>query len=128
MGRSRLAESLEDGICPACGGVLEGRIKGSTQGTFCVNCDWSVVTTYFPPIREDSTRYQVTVTSGEFRNPLHLGIVARLRDANWLAARALLKDPKGFVIFAGSAYETAEIRNELSAAGLGFTIEPPFPW
>ena len=51
--------------CAACDSELEHRRERSTQGAFCQNCGWSVVTTYVPPIQLDETRYEVRVANGD---------------------------------------------------------------
>ncbi|NET62610.1 MAG: hypothetical protein F6K47_42920 [Symploca sp. SIO2E6] len=44
--------------CEACGARVEYRIEGSTQGLFCTQCGWSLVTTYIPKIAWGITQYQ----------------------------------------------------------------------
>ena len=117
-----------DSICPKCGGALEARREGSTEGLFCTKCDWSVVTTYLPDVLCDTTSYQVIVTSGDFKLELHLKAVAQLAGVNFLAARKLLQGPGEFVVFTGPAHQVTSARDVLMAADLRFKIEPPFPW
>lgn len=115
-------------VCEKCGRSVEFRRDGSTQGVFCTKCEWSVVTTYLPEILRDTTSYEVSVTSGDDRNDQHLKVVAQLAGVNFLAARKLLQGSSGFLVFAGSATKTAEVRDMLKLAGLAYEIKPPFPW
>jgi hypothetical protein len=123
-----MIDSVTECKCPECGGALEARREGSTQGLFCTKCDWSVVTTYLPDVLRDTTSYQVSVTSADFKNDQHLKAVAHLTGINLLAARKLLQAPGDFVVFTGLAQEVTSVRDTLRAAGLGFKIEPSFPW
>jgi hypothetical protein len=115
-------------LCPKCGGSIEVRLDRSTQGMFCTNCDWAAVTSHLPEILHDSTRYEVRVTGGDFKNEQHLKKVAQLMGINFLEARKLLQGQRAFVVFAGPAHMAQAVRGTLSAAGLAFEIEPPFPW
>ncbi len=115
-------------MCPQCGGTTELRREGSTQGLFCTNCEWSVVTTVLPEILRDTSAYAIKVTQGDFRNERHLKAIAEVAGVNMLASRKLLQQPEGFVVASGSAREIAAARDVLVSAGLTFAIEPPFPW
>ncbi len=115
-------------VCPQCGSAIEPRREGSTQGLFCTNCEWSVVTTVLPNILRDTSTYAVKVTLGDFRNERHLKAVAQVAGVNMLASRKLLQQSESFVVATGSARKIAAARDELVSAGLGFSIEPPFPW
>lgn len=115
-------------VCPQCGGALEPRREGSTQGLFCMNCEWSVVTTVLPDILRDTSTYTVKVTQGDFKNDHHLKAVAQLAGVNMLTSRKLLQQSESFVVATGSARKIAAARDTLLSAGLGFAIEPPFPW
>jgi len=87
-----------------------------------------VVTTYLSDFLQDTTSYEVRVTSGDFKNERHLKVVAQLADVNLITARKLLQEPNGFVIFTGPASEVIATRDTLKSAGLDFSVEPPFPW
>lgn len=113
--------------CPKCGAPVEIRREGSTQGLFCTNCDWSVVTTYLPEILNDTSKYVVRVLSGDFKNDQHLRIVAQLAGVNLITSRKMLQGG-GFVLFTGLASKVSAVRDTLESVGLVFEIEPPFPW
>jgi hypothetical protein len=115
-------------VCPQCGSAIELRHEGSTQGLFCTNCEWSVVTTVLPDILRDTSSYTVKVTQGDFKNDHHLKVVAQLAGVNMLASRRMLQQSESFVVATGSARKIAAARDALLSAGLGIAIEPPFPW
>ncbi|MBP6706145.1 MAG: hypothetical protein KA134_02535 [Achromobacter sp.] len=119
--------SISDSICPDCGGRLEARREGASQGMFCTQCSWAVVTTCLPDFLRDATSYQVTVISGDVDNAEHVTAVASLAGVGAPDARKLLQTPAGLV-FTGFAYEVAPMKEALAEAGLDFRIEPPFPW
>jgi hypothetical protein len=115
-------------VCEKCGGPVELRHEGSTQGLFCTKCDWSVVTTRLPEILGDETSYEVTVSSGDYTNEQHMKTVATLTGLNYLAARKLMQSHADFVVFTGKASQVAAIRKKLELARLSYKIKPPFPW
>ncbi|MBR8657006.1 hypothetical protein KDH83_27185 [Achromobacter sp. Marseille-Q0513] len=119
--------SISDSICPDCGGLLEVRRQGASQGMFCTLCSWALLTTRLPDFLNDATSYRVTVISGDVDNSAHVQAVASLTGLALPEARALLRAPAGLV-FTGLAYEVAPMRETLAEAGLDFRIEPPFPW
>ena len=119
--------SISDSICPDCGGQLEVRREGASQGMFCTLCSWALLTTRLPDFLNDATSYRVTVMAGDVDNNAHLLAVASLAGVAMPDARKLLQTPAGLV-FTGLAYEVAPMRETLAEAGLDFRIEPPFPW
>ena len=114
-------------LCENCGGVMEPRREGRSEGMFCTKCDWAVVTTYTPPIMLDKTTYEVRIVGGNYRDALHVKTVAHLGGMNFLAARKLLRDPRP-MIFKGRAPEVLQVRNKLAEAGLRSEISPEFRW
>lgn len=61
-------------VCDKCGGQTEVFREGRTQGVRCTRCDWSLVTTYTPPIQLDQTKYEVRVEPGDYRDPGQINI------------------------------------------------------
>jgi tRNA(Ile2) C34 agmatinyltransferase TiaS len=114
-------------ICEKCGSEMEFRREGSSQGLFCTNCDWSVVTTYIPEILLDETLYEVIITDGNPQNKKHISTVSHAGNINFLSARKSLREGS-FVVFKGIATEVVEIRKTLDSAGLSYKIAPEFPW
>jgi hypothetical protein len=123
-----MTDFLDAPRCPTCGCCTEVRREGSSQGLFCTECDWSVVTTYIPAVLCDTVSYEVRVTSGDFKNVQHLKSVAQLAGVNLLEARKLLQGQANFVVYAGQAHKVTAARDMLRVAGLAFDIRPPFPW
>ena len=114
--------------CERCGHLLEARRSGTTQGLFCPNCDWSVVTTYIPEIKLDATSYEILITGGDYRSLDQVKLLARVGDMNFITARKLLQENSPFVLPKRDATATAEVRDQLDSAGLGYQISPSFPW
>ncbi|HLO87738.1 MAG TPA: hypothetical protein VK203_22405 [Nostocaceae cyanobacterium] len=115
-------------VCEQCGSPMEVRREGSTQGLYCTNCDWSVVTTYIPAIILDETLYKVSILNGDAQNKQHIRAVAQIVNVNFLAARKLLQEQSPLIVFRGDAKEVVRVREVLSMAGLVYEITPEFPW
>lgn len=122
--RSVLAMTAER--CTQCGSDMEARREGSTQGLFCKNCDWAVVTTYIPALLLDETIYEVRATGGDFHKNAHVKAVAEVSGRNFLGARKLLQEREPLV-YTGKAPEVARAEAVLTAADIGIQITPPFP-
>jgi len=119
-------DSLQ-GRCERCGGRLEARQEGLTEGLFCTKCDWAVVTTHYPEIRLDRTSYEVRAVGGDHRSTEHVKAVANVAGTNFVAARKLLQESRP-VVFRGTAKEVVEARSVLKDAGVGCHITPDFEW
>jgi hypothetical protein len=117
-----------DAVCEDCGGTVEVRREGSTQGVFCTRCDWAVVTTYLPEIFRDETLYEISVTSGDYNNKEHIRAIAKLNGVNFLDARQLLQTQPNFKLCKGAASRVEEIRVAFELVGIQYEIRPPFPW
>lgn len=113
--------------CEACGSGLEFRRESSTQGFYCKNCDWSLVTTYIPPIDVDDTVYCVRLSGGDFHNEAQIRAVAAASSLNFIAARKLLQQENPMV-FEGDAPKVKQIRDSLINAGLEPEIFPQFKY
>lgn len=123
-----MTKPSDETVCPRCGSALEVRTKGHTEGTYCTQCDWSVVTSRMPEFLEDRNRYHVTVISGDFRDDSHLKALGQLLGINLLAARKALEVGQELAVFSGEAGDVIGVREALAAAGLEYRIDPPFPW
>lgn len=113
--------------CEKCGGVMEARQEGSTQGLYCTKCDWSVVTTHIPEIKLDTTMYEVRISHGDYRNDQHVKAVAHVAGVNFLVARKLLQDTQP-IVFNGEAVDVVRVREILVAVGMTCIISPEFRW
>ena len=118
---------MQPSKCEVCGGEVEFRQEGSTQGYFCKCCDWALVTTYIPQIQLDETTYEVFVTGGDYRNEQQVKAVSTASGLNFLAARKLLQLERSMV-FQGEAAKVKEIRETLANVGLHLEISPEFPY
>jgi len=114
-------------VCEKCGGALVIRQEGNTQGLYCTKCNWSVVTTHIPEFMLDSTKYEVRVCRGDYRNGQHVKAVSKVSSMNFLASRKLLQEVEPLV-FSGEAADVIRVREILSAAGMVCEINPEFRW
>lgn len=113
--------------CEACGGEVEFRREGSTQGYYCKRCGWAVVTTYIPPIELDETKYQVRIADANYQDEKQVKAVSSVSGLNFLQARKLLQQ-KNPVVFEGEAPKVLKARDALIMAGLHCDISPPFSY
>ena len=111
--------------CEQCGGNLIVFKEGSTQGTRCDRCDWSVVTTNMPGIQLDRCRYEVRCR-GDYRNQAEVKAVSEVTGQNYLISRLTLQQGDALV-FSGQAQEVLQARNILVSAGVVCDITPDFP-
>jgi hypothetical protein len=114
-------------VCPQCGGVALGFREGRTDGIRCTVCDWSVATTYTPPIQLDRTIYEVRIERGDYRDAGQIKAIANVTGGNFLSARDLLKISQP-VVCSGDAQHVLQVRDSLLAAGVVVAIQPAFPW
>jgi hypothetical protein len=114
-------------LCEICGSPTEGFREGRSDGIRCTQCDWSVATTYTPPIQLDRTIYEVRIDHGDYRDTLQVKAIAQVTGSNLLNAREFLQSSRPMV-FRGDASHVAEVRDSLIAAGLIVSIQPDFPW
>ncbi len=122
-----MSEENSEFLCPECGGPTEILRARRTIETRCIQCGWSVVTCYTPPIENDMTEYAVHVLSGNFRDGEHVRLVAKLTGSNFLQARDLLQR-KDAIVFRGKALEVLRVKESLTRANLRIFIEPKFDW
>jgi len=114
-------------FCEKCGSEMVIKRQGSTQGLYCTNCDWAVVTTYVPDIVKDSTVYEVQLTKADFGNKQHLKVLADVLNVNLLQARNIAKESSG-VIFKGAAVDVDEVKKKLESVDIEYEIAPDFPY
>lgn len=113
--------------CENCGSQTEVFQEGRTQGIRCKQCDWSVVTTYTPPIQLDRTIYEVRIERGDYQDAKQVKAVAHVIGGNFLSARDALKNGQP-VVFSGNAQNVMQVRDSLLAAGVVVAVQPKFPW
>jgi DNA-directed RNA polymerase subunit RPC12/RpoP len=122
-----MSESTMNFRCPECGACTEVIKEGRTVGTQCTNCNWSVVTTYIPPIEQDAVIYTVRIASGNPHNQQQIKLIAQLADCNFLQARKLMQE-KETAVFQGRASQILAVKQSLMNANFSVSIEPYFKW
>ena len=113
--------------CEKCGSPIEVFREGRTQGLRCTRCNWSVVTTYTPPIQLDLTIYEIRISKGDYQDERQVKAIAHLAGVNFLNARKLLLETNP-IVFKGDALHVASVRDALAAVNIEISIEPKFPW
>lgn len=111
--------------CEKCGSEIEFIRHVSTEGWYCKNCDWSIVTTYIPQIVLDKENYMVYLTSPNYRNREQISIVSKISNLNYLTVRELLREEKP-LIFKGEASKVLIVKEQLASEGISFEIVPEF--
>lgn len=122
-----MMESQHVFICPQCGGDALGFREGRTDGLLCTQCDWSVATTYTPPIQLDRTIYEVRIERGNYQDAKQVKAIAHVIGGNFLSARGLLKNEQS-VVFSGDAQHVMQVRDLQLAVGVVVAIQPGVPW
>ena len=115
------------GICPECGAGLKGFVEGSSMGSRCPKCGWSVVTTYIPPIQEDGHEYTIVLVAGGAATREAIRAVSRIAMCNFVEARRLIAGAP-IELFTGFAAEVLTHKNNLEAAGVPIEVHPNFPY
>lgn len=115
------------GICPECGAGLKGFVEGSSMGSRCPKCGWSVVTTFAPPIMEDERGYTIVLVPGGAASGEALRAVSRIAMCNFVEARRLIAGAP-IELFTGFAAEVLTHKNNLEAAGVPIEVHPNFPY
>lgn len=118
---------MGDGICPECGVQLESFVEGSSMGSSCPACGWSVATTYTLPIRKDERKYTITLLPGGDLGQETIKAVSSVANCNYLTARQLLMNAP-IELFSGLAPEILERKRVLDKARVPIAISPHFPY
>ena len=113
--------------CEKCGSPTEVFREGRTQGVRCTQCDWSVVTTYTPPIQLDRAIYEVRIEHGDYQDAKQIKVIAHVIGGNFLSARDILKNGQP-VVFTGDAQHVRQVCDSLLAVGVVVAVHPAFPW
>lgn len=120
-------QDVKDGICPECGTDLEGFIEGSSMGSRCPACGWSVVTTFATPILEDEQEYTIILIPGGTPTREALKTISLIAMCNYVAAREMMASAPT-TLFEGRATEVLARKNELEDAGVPIEVQPDFPY
>lgn len=118
---------VADGICPECGAELKGFVEGSSMGSRCPKCGWSVVTTFAPPIVDDEREYAIILMPGGTPTREALEVISRIAMCNYVATKQLMECTPT-TLFAGRAAEVLARKNELEDAGVPIEVRPDFPY
>jgi hypothetical protein len=120
-------QDVAGGICPECGSDLEGLVEGSSMGSRCPACGWSVVTTFALPILEDEREYTIILMPGGAPTREALKAISRIAMRNSVTAKQLMEGAPA-TLFSGRAAEVLERKNELEDAGVLIEVRPDFPY
>lgn len=113
--------------CQRCGSDIEFLRKGNSQGMFCKNCDWSLVTSYIPKIKTDTTVYSIYIIEADLRNIEQLKTISKVSGMNYLDTRNLLLQ-ENKKIYEGQAIKIMEIKKALDTVGVKYCITPEFTY
>ena len=120
-------QDVAGGICPECGSDLESLVEGSSMGSRCPACGWSVVTTFALPILEDEREYTIILMPGGAPTREALKAISRIAMRNYVTAKHLMEGAPA-TLFSGRAAEVLERKNELEDAGVLIEVRPDFPY
>jgi hypothetical protein len=122
-----MTNTLNAAVCEKCGGRMEIRREGSSQGLFCTQCDWSVVTTRISEVKLDTTLYEIVACDGNPDDARHVKAVAQVSGTNFLATRKILQ--REFpIVFKGIAVDVLQVRETLAGVGIRCQVTPEFRW
>lgn len=111
--------------CEKCGAKMIHKIDGHTQGWYCTNCEWSVVTTYFSEIELDDTIYKIEVLPNNDTELDNIKIIAKFGNCNFILAKQLLN--VGGILLEDRAVNIHEKIDKLDVLGIKYTITPNYP-
>lgn len=113
--------------CEICGGEMEYRRDETTQGWYCTNCGWNVVTSYIEPIYEDVTTYNVFSSRNIQVGVEQLKAISKIKNINFIEAKHVL-ETEGNLIYKGKAVEIKEVRDKLEKNMVEYYMKPEFPY
>ncbi len=113
--------------CEECGADSEYRVEGSTEGFFCTQCDWALVTTRISEIAQDVTKYKMYLLSADTGNKEQVKALSEFANLNFLQARKLTEKERA-LIFEGEALEVDKARSVFNQLSIEYEIEPKFPY
>lgn len=114
-------------ICEKCGSKTEYRVEGYTEGFFCVNCDWSLVTSKIPQIEQDITKYKLYLHFADSQDKKQIKAIAKVAKINYIQARKMPSQEKPLMLEA-EAKEIDLARKSLELCNIQYSIEPNFPY
>ncbi|MEW8029212.1 MAG: hypothetical protein AB2806_15940 [Candidatus Thiodiazotropha sp.] len=113
--------------CEVCGADTEFRVEGSTEGFFCTQCDWALVTTRIPEIAQDITKYKMYLLSADPHNKKQIKFLSEVANINFLQARKMAQGERPLII-EDEALVIDKARKVFNEASIQYEIEPDFPY
>ncbi len=113
--------------CEECGADTEYRVEGSTEGFFCTQCDWALVTTRISEIAQDITKYKMYLLSADSKNKEQLKAVSEVANVNFLQAKKMSQEDRPLVV-EDEALAINEARKTFDKLSIRYEIEPNFPY
>ncbi len=92
---------------------------------FCKKCDWSLVTTYIPKIKMDTTIYSINLIEADLKNIEQIKAISKVSGMNYLDTRNLLQQ-KNKTIYEGEAMKILKVKDILDSVGVKYSIVPEF--
>jgi len=113
--------------CEECGADTEFRVEGSTEGFFCTQCDWALVTTRIPAIAQDVTKYKMYLLSADPHNKEQVKALSEVANINFLQARKMAQEKRPLII-QDEALAIDKARKLFEELSIQYEIEPDFPY
>lgn len=113
--------------CEECGADTEYRVEGSTEGFFCTQCDWALVTTRIPEIAQDIAKYRMYLLLADAHNKEQIKVLSEVASINFLQARKMAQEKRP-LIFEDEALAIDKARNIFNGLSIKYEIEPDFPY
>jgi len=113
--------------CEECGADTEFRVEGSTQGFFCTQCDWALVTTRIPEIAQDIVKYKLYLLSADPHNNDQIKVISEVANINYLQARKMAQEERPLVI-QDEALVIDKARKYFEEVSIQYEIEPHYPY
>lgn len=113
-------------VCPKCEAQLCINRCGCAVTYTCPKCGWSIATTEWEPIDLDKTEYRIRLAEGTLINKETLSLVSEMTGKNFIDSKKIIE--RNEAIFIGKARTILEKKAFLTERGMGFVIEPDFPY
>jgi len=114
--------------CEECGADTEFRVEGSTQGFFCTQCDWALVTTRIPEIAQDIVKYKLYLLSADPHDKDQIKVLSKIGNINFLQARKMAQEEERPLVLQDEALVIEKARKCFDKASIQYEIEPYFPY
>lgn len=114
-------------ICEKCKTKMNWKIEGNTQGWWCPDCGWNVITSYIDEIDLDMTVYSVFIKNSVDIDKEKIKFIAKTANVSFNMAKQIL-EKKQVCILKGKATEVKKIIDKLQELKIDFTISPLFKY